>query len=238
VFLHEGLGSVSMWRDFPDRLADATAHGALVYSRAGHGKSDPAPLPRTLSFMNEEAVVLGEVLERTGVREAVLVGQSDGASIALIHAAGASPANLRALVLEAPHVFCEDVTVKTARLAAQSFRSGELRSALERHHGANVDGVFAGWSGVWLDPGFRTWSITDLLPRIQVPVLVIQGEQDPYGTLRQVEAIAHGCSGHVEQLLLADCGHAPHRERAERTLEAMVDFVQRHASPQRSRDTE
>src|SRR5262245_65304338 len=103
-----------MWRDFPDRLADATSHGALVYSRAGHGRSDPAPLPRSLSFMNEEAVVLGEVLERAGVRETVLVGHSDGASIALIHAAGASPAHIRALVLEAPHVFCEDVTVKTA----------------------------------------------------------------------------------------------------------------------------
>ena len=225
VFLHEGLGCVSTWRDFPARLAEATGWGALVYSRAGYGASDPVALPRPLRFMHDEAGVLGQVLDAAGVREAVLVGHSDGASIALVHAGRDRPARVRALLLQAPHVFCEDLTVGSIEAAARAFASGELRPALERHHGANVDVAFHGWSGAWLDPGFRAWNLEEFLPGIEVPVLLVQGEQDEYGTLRQLDAIQAGCAGRVERLVLPDCGHAPHRDQPELTLQSMAAFV-------------
>jgi pimeloyl-ACP methyl ester carboxylesterase len=215
VFLHEGLGSVSSLRGFPARLADATGCGAFVYSRAGYGASDPVPLPRPLSFMHDEARVLPEVLDAAGVREAVLVGHSDGAP----------SSRVRALALEAPHVFCEDVTVRSIEGAAVSYRAGDLKRALERHHGANVDVAFWGWNRAWLDPGFRSWNLEEFLPRIRVPVLLVQGERDEYGTLRQVEAIEAACAGPVRRLVLPDCGHAPHRDQPQRTLAAMAAFV-------------
>jgi pimeloyl-ACP methyl ester carboxylesterase len=225
VFLHEGLGSVSTWRDFPARLAEATRCGALVYSRAGYGGSDPVPLPRPLRFMHDEALALAEVLGAAGVREAILVGHSDGASIALIYAGGGQAALVRGLALEAPHVFVEDVTVRSIEAAASAYLSGDLRRALERHHGANVDVAFWGWNRAWLDPGFRAWSLEEFLPRVEVPVLLVQGEQDEYGTLLQLEAIEAGCGGPVQRAVLPDCGHAPHRDQPERTLSAMAAFV-------------
>jgi pimeloyl-ACP methyl ester carboxylesterase len=228
VFLHEGLGSVSAWRDFPARLAEACGCGALVYSRGGHGGSDPVPLPRPLDFMHDEARrVLPAVLDAAGVRDAVLVGHSDGGSIALIHAGGAAGTRVRALLLEAPHVFCEEISVASIAAAAERFRQGELRRALERHHGANVEVAFWGWNHVWLDPGFRDWNIEDCLPGVRVPVLVIQGDQDEYGTAAQVDAIERGCGGPVERLLLQGCGHAPHRDRPGACLDAMAGFVSR-----------
>jgi len=226
VFLHEGLGSVSMWRDFPARLAQATGCGALVYSRAGHGRSDPVPLPRPLRFMHDEAlVVLPEVLDAAGVRDAVLVGHSDGGSIALIHAGGPAGGRVRALVLEAPHVFCEELSVRSIAAAAEKYRQGDLRRALERHHGPNVDVAFWGWNRAWLDPAFRDWNIEEYLPGVRVPVLVIQGGRDEYGTLKQLDAIQAGCRGPVERLVLADCGHSPHRDQPDLTLAAMTAFV-------------
>jgi pimeloyl-ACP methyl ester carboxylesterase len=225
VFLHEGLGSVSTWRDFPARLAQATGCGALVYSRAGYGGSDPVPLPRPLRFMHDEARVLPAVMDAASVREAVLVGHSDGASIALVHAGSAPSARVRGLALQAPHVFCEDVTVRSIQEAARSYREGDLRKALGRHHGANVDVAFWGWNRAWLDPGFRAWNLEEFLPGIRVPVLLLQGEQDEYGTLRQLDAIEAGCAGPVRRLVLPNCGHAPHREQPELTLAAMAAFV-------------
>jgi pimeloyl-ACP methyl ester carboxylesterase len=226
VFLHEGLGSASTWRGFPARLAAATGCGALVYSRAGHGGSDPVPLPRPLRFMHDEAQEsLPEVLRAAGIREAVLVGHSDGASIALIHAGTAATPGLRGLALEAPHVFVEDVSVRSIEAAAERYRSGDLRPALARHHGANVEVAFWGWNRAWLDPGFRNWNLQGELPGIRVPVLLIQGQEDEYGTLRQLDAIEKGCAGPVQRLVLERCGHAPHRDQPERTLEAMAAFV-------------
>jgi pimeloyl-ACP methyl ester carboxylesterase len=226
VFLHEGLGAVSTWRDFPARLAAATGWGALVYSRAGYGRSDAVPLPRPLQFMHHEGLVaLPAVLQAAGIREAVLVGHSDGASIALIHAGGVPGTPVRGLVLEAPHVFCEDLTVRSIAAAAERYRAGDLRAALERHHGANVDVAFWGWNGAWLDPRFRAWNIEEYLPAIDVPLLLLQGEDDEYGTRRQLDAIAAGCRGRVERVLLAGCGHAPHRDQAQRSLDAMTDFI-------------
>lgn len=228
VFLHEGLGSVTTWRDFPARLAAATGCGALVYSRAGYGGSDPVPLPRPLRFMHDEALqALPDVLRATAVREAVLVGHSDGASIALIHAGSGLATPVRGLVLEAPHVFVEEVSVRSIAAAAESFVSGDLRRALERHHGANVEVAFWGWNRAWLDPGFRDWNLEEYLPGVRVPVLVIQGDRDEYGTLKQLDAIEAGCAGPVQRLVLSDCGHSPHRDQPAATLSAMLDFARR-----------
>jgi pimeloyl-ACP methyl ester carboxylesterase len=226
VFLHEGLGSIAAWRDFPARLAEASGCGAVVWSRRGYGGSDPAPRPWPVEFMHREArAALPAVLDRLEVRAAVLVGHSDGASIALIHAgdAGATP-RVRGLLLEAPHVFVEDVCIRQIERAAAAYASGELRQSLSRIH-ADADATFAAWSGVWLDPAFRAWNIVESLPRVAVPVLAIQGSDDPYGTLRQVETVAASAGGFVEALVLSGCGHAPHREQPERTLASMVSFL-------------
>lgn len=226
VFLHEGLGCISTWRDFPARVAEATGCGALVYSRAGYGNSDPITWPRPVNFMHREALfTLPAVLDSAGVRDAILVGHSDGGSIALIYAGGVQDVRLRGLILEAPHVFVEDLSVESIRRAADDYESGQLKQALERHHGSNVECAFWGWNRVWLDPLFRSWNIEEYLPGISVPVLVIQGEQDEYGTLLQVEAIERGCKGIVESIILPGCGHSPHRDQPERTLETINAFV-------------
>lgn len=225
VFLHEGLGSASLWRDFPDRLAAETGCGALVYSRAGYGRSDPALLPRPVRFMHDEAGVLVGVLAAAGVRQAILVGHSDGASIALIFA-GSSPASgLRGLILEAPHVFAEPHGLASIAKIGEAYRTTDLRERLARHHGANVDVAFRGWNDVWLTPEFRAWNLEEFLPAIRVPSLILQGEADEYGTWRQVEAIARQSGGPVEALALPGCGHSPHRERPDLVLPAMARFV-------------
>jgi len=228
VFLHEGLGSVSLWRDFPERLAGAVGWGALVYSRRGYGRSSPAPLPRPVGFMHDAArEELPRVLSLTGVRQTVLVGHSDGASIALIYAAehaGQAAPRLRGLALLAPHVFVEEETLAGARAAVEAFEHGDLAARLARHH-SDVENTFRGWSGVWLDPAFRSWSIEALLPRVEVPVLVVQGENDGYGTLRQVEAISAGCRGPVTSFVLPRVGHVPFRDAPEETREACTKLV-------------
>jgi pimeloyl-ACP methyl ester carboxylesterase len=228
VLLHEGLGSVSAWRDFPARLSAATGMGALVYSRWGYGKSDPVSLPRPLSYMHDEALSsLPEVLDAAGVRSCVLFGHSDGGSIAIVFAGSGLPQveRVRGLVLEAPHVFVEDVSVKSIADAREAYRATDLRARLERHHGTNVDGAFRGWNDAWLDPGFRAWNIETYLPRVHVPTLVLQGEDDAYGTLAQVDAIERGSGGPVKRLILPRCGHAPHRDRPDEVLEGTVAFV-------------
>lgn len=226
VFLHEGLGCVNMWRDFPARVSDATGCGALVYSRAGYGNSDPIRQPRPVTFMHDEALItLPEVLDSLSVRDALLIGHSDGGSIALIYAGGRRDARLRGLVLEAPHVFVEDVSVESIRRAADNYESGELKQALLRYHASNVDCAFWGWNKVWLNPEFRSWNIEEYLRGITVPVLVIQGDRDEYGTVRQVEAIERGCKSRVQSLILPNCGHSPHRDQPERTLAAITSFV-------------
>jgi len=227
VFLHEGLGSVSLWKDFPDRLARETGCGALIYSRAGYGKSDPVPLPRPLRFMHDEAELLPEVLKAAGIRAHVLVGHSDGASIALIYAGADPAAGLRGLILEAPHVFTEPHGLASIARAREAYRTTDLRARLARHHGDNVDVAFRGWNDVWLDPDFRAWNIEEFLPQIEVPLLILQGEGDEYGTWKQVEAIERRSGGPVEALAIPDCGHSPHREQPEVTLAAMAGFIRR-----------
>jgi pimeloyl-ACP methyl ester carboxylesterase len=226
VFLHEGLGCVSMWRDFPRRVAEATGLGALVYSRAGYGASGQAALPRPITFMHDEAqVTLTQVLEATNIREAILVGHSDGGSIALIYAGSGRARQVRGLILEAPHVFVEDITIESIAGTAEAYERGDLKRRLERHHGENVDCAFWGWNKVWLDPDFRSWNIEEYLPNISMPVLVIQGERDEYGTLLQVKAIEKGCQGFVKSIILPECGHSPHRDQPNRTLDAITSFI-------------
>lgn len=225
VFLHDGLGAAGSWSRFAPDLAAALGCGALVYSRAGYGASDPVPLPRPVEFMHHEAlVVLPGILEGHGIRRAVLVGHSDGASISLIHAARASTRDrVLALALEAPHVFVEPLTVSS--IAALRERYEEVREKLERLHGPGTDATFEGWADVWLRPEFLAWDIQDLLPSVACPVLVVQGEEDEFGTVRQVEAIARRASGPVETVLLPGCGHSPHFQRREETLAAMTAFL-------------
>jgi pimeloyl-ACP methyl ester carboxylesterase len=225
VFLHEGLGSVSTWRDFPDALAKETGCGALVYSRAGYGRSDPVDLPRPVRFMHDEAEVLARVVEEARLREVILVGHSDGASIALIAAGRGAIPGLRALVLEAPHVFAEPCGLESIARIAEAYETTDLRARLERHHGANVDVAFRGWNDVWLDPEFRAWNIEELLPGIRVPTLVVQGENDEYGSWAHVESIERRAGAPVQSLGLPGCGHAPHVERRDIVLDSMARFI-------------
>lgn len=249
VFLHEGLGCVAMWRDFPERLAQAVGCGALVYSRAGYGKSDATELPRPIRFMHDEALVtLPRVLAAFAIREAILVGHSDGGSIALIHAgadsgggfqpedkqnpkaivgSGTTPRAtiLRGLILEAPHVFVESVGLESITAIALEYRNGRLRKPLARYHGENVDQTFWGWNDVWLNPEFRSWNIEEYLAQIRVPVLLIQGADDQYGTLAQVRKIEAGCETPVRTIILPECGHSPHLDQPARALETMKEFV-------------
>lgn len=227
VFLHDGIGCAATWRDYPEVLARETGCGALVYSRPGYGGSDPVPVPRPLTYMHDEGFsVLPEVLDAAGVRSAYLVGHSDGGSIALLHASTprAVP-RVRGLLLEAPHVFCEEVTVRSIEQARDEFLRRGLREKLARYHGGNVDCAFWGWNRAWLDPGFRRWNIEPFLPAVTVPALVVQGEDDPYGTVRQVDAIERRCGGPVRRLILDRCGHTPHRDRRDATLSAMTAFL-------------
>ena len=224
VLLHEGLGSAELWADFPDRLAQGTGCGALVYSRYGYGRSDPLTEPRDIGYLDREGlVVLPEVLAARGLESPVLVGHSDGATIGLIHAADRRW-KVRGLVLEVPHVFVEDVTIEGIVRAKAAFTGGTLRERLRPWH-TDVDATFAGWADTWLQPKFRAWNIGRRLRNIRCPALVIQGEDDRYGTLAQVTAIERGSGGPVTTLVLPACGHAPHVERPEDVLDAIARFV-------------
>jgi len=227
VFLHEGLGSAGLWRDFPARLAAATGCGAVAFSRAGYGASDPAALPRPIRFMHDEAAVLGEVIAALGIGDHVLFGHSDGASISLIHAGDAPAPGLRGVVLEAPHVFTEPHGLASIAAIRDVYRTTDLRARLARHHGANVDVAFRGWNDVWLDPDFAAWNIEAYLSAIRVPILVVQGEDDEYGTWAQAEAIRRQSGGPVDVFPIPRCGHSPHREHPEIVLEAAAAFVRR-----------
>jgi pimeloyl-ACP methyl ester carboxylesterase len=227
VMLHEGLGCVGLWGDFPDRLARATGAGVFVYSRAGYGQSAPGTLPRGIDFLDEEArAVLPRLLDAIGFTRGILFGHSDGASIAAIYAGSVQDHRVRGLVLIAPHFFTEPTGLAEIRRAREAFQSGDLREKLRRWH-ADVDCAFLSWNGPWLDPGFEKWNITDALGYIRVPVQVVQGADDQYGTLRQVEAVSEECYCPVETAILPGVRHAPHREAPDRLLEAVTGFITR-----------
>jgi len=225
VFLHEGVGSVAMWRDFPSRVAHATGCDALVYSRYGYGNSDALREPRTVRYMHDEALVaLPELLDKFALERPILVGHSDGASIALIHAGG-TDRPLTGLVAMAPHVMVEDISVTSIAAARVAYETTDLRAKLARYHAA-VDSAFWGWNRIWLDPEFRDWNIEAYLPRIKCPVLAIQGEDDEYGTLEQLRRIGAQVAA-AELVDLADCRHSPHKDQPEAVLEAITRFVDR-----------
>ena len=227
VLLHEGLGCVGMWRDWPADLARAAGREVFAYSRFGYGGSSAAELPRPLDFMDREArTVLPEVLARAGVGGApVLVGHSDGGTIALLCAAfGAAPVG--AVVTLAAHAFNEPRCLEGIEAAREAFLHGDLRERLARHHREGTDDAFRGWCDAWLDPEFEHWTIEEDLARVNVPLLVVQGRDDAYGTLRQVEVIAERTAGPCRTLVLDDCGHSPHRDRARATTGAIVRFLE------------
>jgi pimeloyl-ACP methyl ester carboxylesterase len=225
VMLHEGLGSLSHWRDLPERLAATTGSRVLVYSRRGYGRSTPVAQPRTPDYLHEEARIwLPLVLERLRIRTPVLFGHSDGASIALIHAAQPTSA-VAGIIALAPHVRLEDVTLAGLDSARIAYETTDLRSRLAPHH-ADVDSTFRGWNQIWLDPAFRDWNIEGLLPSIRVPVLAIQGLEDEYGTLDQLERIRRALPA-TELIALANCRHSPHRDQPQAVLAAARRFIQR-----------
>lgn len=227
VLLHEGLGSVALWGGFPEKLATATGAGVFAYSRASYGKSSPAKLPRSVSFMHEEATeVLPRVLAAIGFRRGILFGHSDGASIAAIYAGSVQDHRVRGLVLVAPHFFAEDMGIAEIERARAAFAAGALRRKLERWH-ADVESAFRSWSEPWLHPQFRQWNITEALGYIRVPILIVQGENDQYGTLRQLEVAQDECFCPVETAIFPGIRHDPCREAPEATLSAAADFINR-----------
>jgi len=227
VLLHEGLGCVGLWNDFPEKLAAATGAGVFVYSRAGYGKSSPVSPPRPLSYMHDEArETLPKLLDAIGFRRGLLIGHSDGASIAAIYAGSHEDHRVGGLVLIAPHFFTEDPGIASIVEARKAYETGDLRVRLARWHD-DVDNAFKGWNGAWLDPQFRKWNITEFLAYIRVPVLIVQGEDDQYGTVKQIEVAEQECYCPVEVALLPGARHSPQREAPEPTLKAISDFVMR-----------
>lgn len=227
VMLHEGLGSAGLWGDFPDRLQAATAAGVLVYSRAGYGASSKVDLPRPLDYMQIEALeVLPKLLDGIGFRRGLLLGHSDGASIAAIYAGGTGDHRVRGVALIAPHFVVEDISVTSIAAIKQAYETTELRTKLARWH-SDVDNAFYGWNGAWLDPKFRSWDICEYLAYIRVPVAILQGSDDQYGTLRQIEIAKDECYCPVDATIIPGAGHSPHREAPEATLHAISEFAGR-----------
>jgi pimeloyl-ACP methyl ester carboxylesterase len=223
VMLHEGLGSVAMWRDFPEQLARATGCRTLVYSRQGYGRSSLLDAPRKVDYMHEEARIwLPVIFKRLGIRRPVLFGHSDGASIALIHAASPE-SEVAGIIALAPHVKVEDLTVRSIAAAKTAYMETDLRTRLSRYH-SDVDSTFWGWNRIWLDPAFRSWNIEALLPSIRCPILAIQGEEDEYGTMEQIARIARAAPD-VKLLALPGCRHSPHRDQPQAVLAAAREFV-------------
>jgi pimeloyl-ACP methyl ester carboxylesterase len=228
VFLHEGLGSLALWKDFPAKVAAATGSRVLVYSRYGYGQSDASAAPRRVDYMHDEAFhALPELIDTLGIDEPVLIGHSDGASIALLHAGGTQRA-VKELVLMAPHVFVEEMTIRSIAEAKTIFETTDLAEKLGRYH-RDPENVFRGWNDIWLDPTFRSWNIESYLPAVRAPVLLIQGADDEYGSLAQLDAIERGIAGPVERLVLLDCRHSPQRDQEAATLQAIARFVARVA---------
>ncbi|MFA5183009.1 MAG: alpha/beta hydrolase [Syntrophales bacterium] len=225
IFLHEGLGSVGQWKDFPLSLSMRTNLPALVFDRWGYGKSEPGDKIADARYLHKEALTsLPQVLGHFGITRSILVGHSDGGSIALMFGA-AYPEKVCCLITEAAHVFVEDVTLAGIREAVAVYRDTDLKGRLAKYHGDKTDLVFKRWSETWLAPSFREWNIEDYLSKVNCPVLAIQGQDDPYGTPAQVDAIVRQVSGPATGLIVPACGHIPHFQAREAVLNAMADFI-------------
>ncbi|MBV1701162.1 MAG: alpha/beta hydrolase [Hyphomicrobiales bacterium] len=227
VLLHEGLGCVALWRDFPQKLQQATGLGVFAYSRSGYGHSTPTPLPRPLDYMTREAVdVLPLVLDAIGFRHGVLLGHSDGASIATLYLGNVQDHRVRGAILMAPHFFTEGMGLAAIAQAKIAYDSGDLRARLARYH-QNVDVAFRGWNDAWLDPGFANWNIEDAIDYLRVPVLAIQGREDQYGTLAQLHSLEQHLYSPYDPLVLDHCRHSPFLDQPEACLAAIADFTTR-----------
>src|SRR6202042_3753219 len=224
VMLHEGLGCLALWRDFPQKLAAATGHGVFAYSRAGYGLSDPVDLPRPLDYMSREArFSLPALLDAIGLTRGILLGHSDGASIAAITAGEHADERIKCLILMAPHLFTEEMGLASIAEARRAYEAGDLRAKLAKYH-THVDSAFCGWNGAWLDPGFRAWNIEDAVGRWSVPALLIQGVDDQYGTMAQIRAIEARSPAPVTCLILEACRHSPQIDQPEAALDAIAGF--------------
>lgn len=226
VFLHDSLGSVQLWRDFPQKLAEATQCNALVYDRLGYGKSEPMPTyERPTNYMELEADILNDLLTTLDMDHAILFGHSDGGTIALL-TAGKYPEKVKALIVEAAHIFVEEVTLKGIYDAMQSYKTTNLPERLAKYHGDKVNTIFKAWTETWTRSDYRNWNIEHLLPKITCPLLFIQGEADEYGTLAQVEKTVSQVSGKSEKCIIPNIGHTPHKEAPELTFNAAKGFIQ------------
>lgn len=227
VLLHEGLGSIALWRDFPGKLAEATGLGVFAYSRGGYGNSDPVELPRPLDYMERHArEVLPHVLDAIAPSRAILLGHSDGASIAALYLGNFQDQRVRGLILMAPHFFTEESGLQAIAEAKIAYEQGDLRARLAKYH-ADVDNAFRGWNDAWLHPGFKAWNIEDAIDYIRVPVLAIQGEDDQYGTLRQIKALEERLYSPLDVSILQGCRHSPFIDKPAETLRAIADYTAR-----------
>lgn len=227
VMLHEGLGSAALWRDFPRKVAERTGMGVFVWSRQGYGQSDPTVLPRPLDYMTREAVdMLPCVLDRIGFRRGILFGHSDGATIAAVYAGSVSDMRVRGLILMAPHFFTEPVGLAEIERARHAYGEGILSKSMGKYH-REPDATFYGWNDAWLAEGFRDWNVAEVIDYLRVPVLAIQGREDQYGTLTQIEEIKNRIYAPVDVAILDSCRHAPHFEQPEQTLTAVAEFTGR-----------
>ena len=224
ILLHEGLGCVGRWKDFPERLASLTGFGVFVYSRRGYGQSSPYPPPWPVQYMHDEAEILRGVLVRLDIQAGILCGHSDGASIAAIFLGNTGHPGVKGLVLMAPHFFTEQAGLDSIQQAKSEYQQGNLRERLKKYHGDNVDNAFLGWNGAWLQEGFAAWNIESVLPHICIPILVLQGMQDQYGSIAQVKTVQQNAGGDVRLTMLEHCGHSPHVDQGTLVLAEIHDF--------------
>lgn len=225
IFLHESLGCTELWRDFPAKLAEKTKCNILVYDRQGHGRSDPfISDKRKNDYMEDEANTLIELMQECQIKNAILFGHSDGGTIALL-AASKFPSKISGVITEGAHVFAEEVTLNGIRKAVESFHSTDLKKKLMKYHGDKTESVFYAWADKWLSDEFRNWNIEHFLPDIQCPVLVIQGEHDEYGSIKQIDAIVNQVSGPAFKYIIPYTGHTPHKEIAEEVTKRSAEFI-------------
>lgn len=225
VFLHDSLGCIALWRDFPQALGEATNCNVLVYDRQGYGQSSPFSIAgRDNDYMELEADVLNELIKQCGIKDAILFGHSDGGSIALI-CAGKYPTNIRAVITEGAHIFVEEITLQGIRTGAEAYRTTNLKERLQKYHGDKTEAMFWAWAKTWLTDKFRNWNIEVFLPKISCPVLVIQGDNDEYGTVAQVDGIVNQVSGKAVKLMIPEISHTPHKEARETVLKQSAEFI-------------
>ncbi len=226
VFLHDSLGCVALWREFPKQLAKMTRCNVLVYDRLGYGKSAPMPsFVRPVNYMEAEADTVTELLNVLRIDSAILFGHSDGGTISLL-AANKCPTKVKAVICEAAHVFVEDITLKGIYDAMDAYQTTDLGLRLEKYHGRKVETLFKAWTETWTRADFRSWNILTLLPNVTCPLLFIQGDADEFGTLNQVEKTITQVSGIAQKFIIPNVGHTPHKEVPEAVLEKAAEFIQ------------